>query len=258
MTIFKDVPVLIYQQVADWISQQINSGAWPEHFQLPSEFDLAAQLGVSRGTIRKAISDLIKKGGLIVIHGRGTFVSSQTLEQPLADQLIAFSEDLIQKGVPFETQVVEQKLITPPQKIALLLSLENEKIFFLKRLRLINGKPIVLFENYIVSHHCPGIELIDFSKERVFQTLEQTYGIELGWGWRTFQAKTASDEIAALLQAAPCDPVMYMEQLVRQKDGDPIEYSNLWLKGDSFRLSAIVKRDKSVTIPQSSLHLINT
>ena len=57
---------------------------------------------------------------------------------------------------------------------------------------------------------------------------------------------------------AKFDPVVVVGVHVAQKDGDPIEYSNLWLKGDSFRLSAIVKRDKTITVPQSSLHLINT
>ena len=258
MNITKSGPFLIYQQIADWIVQQISSGTWPEHYQLPSELDLAAQLQVSRGTVRKAIADLTKKGILISIHGRGTFVSSRTLEQPLADQLIAFSEDLIQKGIPFETRVIESGLTTPPKEIASLLSDEEVPIFYIKRVRSINNKPIVVLENYIVTQFCQGIERIDFEKERLFNTLEKTYGIEIGWGWRTFQAKAAPAEIAELLLGIDCEPLMFMEQLVYQKNGLPIEYSNVWLKGDSFRLSAVVKRDKALTTDQlSSLNLIN-
>ena len=46
------------------------------------------------------------------------------LEQPLADRLIAFSEDLIDKGIPFETRVIEQKIITPSEHVASLLAIE--------------------------------------------------------------------------------------------------------------------------------------
>ena len=257
MNIIKDGPVLIYHQVADWITQQISAGTWPEHFQLPSEVDLAVQLGVSRGTVRKAISDLTGRGILVSIHGRGTFVSSKTLEQPLADEMIAISEDLIRKGIPFETRVIEQKLLVPTANIASLLVVENEPILYLKRVRSISGKPIVVLENFIVTRGLPGIEDVDFRQERLFQTLEGKYGIALGWGWRTFQARAATAEIAGLLNGIDCEPVMFMEQLVYQKDSVPIEYSNVWLKGDSFRLSAVVKRDKFViSVPQNSLNLL--
>jgi DNA-binding GntR family transcriptional regulator len=258
MNINKDKPVLIYQQVAEWINQQISSGTWPEHFRIPSEVDLAQQLRVARGTVRKAIADLMQKGTLISIHGRGTFVSSKTLEQPLADQLIAFSEDLINKGIPFETQVIEQTLIIPSSNIASLLSIHDEPVLYLKRVRRIHNKPIVILENYVVASMCPGIEKEDFQQQRLFETLEKKYGIQLGWGWRTFQAKTASDEIAKLLEGESCDPVMYMEQIVHQKDGLPIEFSVVWLKGDSFRLSAIVKRDKAEISSKSEIHVLST
>lgn len=256
MNITKEGPVLIYHQVAEWITQQINSGAWPEHFQLPSEVDLAGQLNVSRGTVRKAIADLTHKGILLSIHGRGTFVSSKMLEQPLAEELITFSEDLIQKGIPYETRVIEQKLITPSATIASLLGVDNEPILYLKRVRSISGNPIVVLENFVVPRNCPGIEQIDFRQERLFQTLEDRYGIALGWGMRTFQARATTPDLASLFNETDCQPVMFMEQLVYQKNGEPIEYSNVWLKGDSFRLSAVVKRDKFVAVPRSSLHLV--
>lgn len=259
MSIQKNGPTLIYQQVSDWINQQIASGVWPEHYQLPSEIDLAKQLGVSRGTVRKALSELIQRGELVSIHGRGTFVSSKTLEQPLAEHLIAFSEDLLQKGIPYETRVIEQRLIRPPAKIAAFLAVsEDEDIFSIKRVRSIFQKPIVVLENYIACRFCPGIEKVDFSKQRVFQTLEEKYGLKLGWGWRTFQAKAVSEEVSSLLEAPLCEPVMYMEQLVYQKDGSPIEYSNVWLKGDSFRLSAVVTRDKTAATRHSSITFVDS
>src|SRR6185503_12643731 len=130
----RSVPVLVYQQIVSWMREQIDSGRWPEHYQLKSEIELSAELGVSRGTLRKAISDLIEEGLLIRLHGRGTFVASQTLEQPLADHLISFSEDLIRKGLSCDTRVLEQKLVQPSQEIASLLGLSGkEKVFFLDR-----------------------------------------------------------------------------------------------------------------------------
>ena len=223
---------------------------WPEHYQLPSEIDLAAQLGVSRGTVRKAVSELIRLGALVVVHGRGTFVSSPTLEQPLADRLIAFSEDLIEKGIPYSTRVIGQKLIVPEQPIASLMLLQKgESVLYLHRVRSIRDTPIVVLDNYVSARRCPGIEQIDFRVERLFHVLEVRYGLQLGWGRRTFQAKAAPDHVAALLGDAAGAPVMYMEQLVYLASGEPIEYSGVWLRGESFRLSAVVRRDRTLNLP---------
>ena len=241
----RSVPVLVYQQIMSWIRQQIESGKWPEHYQLKSEIDLSAELGVSRGTLRKAITDLIEEGLLIRLHGRGTFVASQTLEQPLADNLISFSEDLIRKGLSFDTRVLEQKLIQPSEEIASLLDIPGgDDVFFLNRVRSVENTPIVALNNYVVAQNCPGIQAVDFTTHRLFEVLESHYRLDLSWGQRTFQAKMAGETIAHLLNLTPQDPVLYVEQAVYLRDDTPVEFSQIWFRGDSFRLSAIVDRKK--------------
>ena len=247
-------PTLIYQQIVDWMRLQITSGHWPEHYRLPSELELVSELSVSRGTIRKAIEQLTKESILLTIHGRGTFVASHTIEQPLAEKLVGFSEALIMRGIPFETKVIEQKLIEPPQRIASLLSTPPESpVLFLKRVRMVRQEPIVLLLNYVDARHCPGIETVDFEKFRLFDTLEHRFGLGLGWGQRTFQAQSADETIAGLLAITQCDPVMYMEQLLYLNNGSPIEFSNLWFKGSSFRLSAMVNRGPHKDLQENSM-----
>ena len=237
-------PKLIYQQIVDWMCLQITSGNWPEHYRLRAELELASDLSVSRGTIRKAIDQLTKEGLLLTIHGRGTFVASATIEQPLAEKLVGFSEALTNRNIPFITQVIEQKLIFPPQRIASLLSVAlTTPVLLLKRVRLVRQQPIVLLVNYLDTAHCPDIERVDFEKFRLFEILENRYRLELGWGQRTFQAQAADETVATLLNIPACDPVMYMEQLLYLSNAAPIEFSTIWFKGSSFRLSAMVNRE---------------
>jgi len=236
-------PLLIYQQIIDWMRQQISSGIWPEHFRLPSEIDLADELSVSRGTVRKAISQMIDEGILVSIHGKGTFVASSTLEQPLAEQLVAFSEALIERNIPFTTRVLRQELVIPEQRIAsLLAATPKTNVFWLERVRSIRQNPIAYFINIVNPKHCQGIESVDFTKYRLFDTLETHFKLELGWGQRTFQAQTANEHVADVLNTTFCDPVMYMEQLLYLREGQPIEYSMVWYRGASFRVSSMVKR----------------
>jgi DNA-binding GntR family transcriptional regulator len=68
-------PRLLWQQVYDDVLADIRSGALATDDRLPSELDMAEQYGVSRDVIRRAKEQLVGEGWLIVLHGRGTFVS---------------------------------------------------------------------------------------------------------------------------------------------------------------------------------------
>lgn len=237
-------PTTVYLQVERWIQEQIEQGRWPEHYKLANEIDLANDLGVSRGTIRRAISDLIKAGMLVRVHGRGTFVASKNLEQPLAERLVSFSESLIEQGIPFETQVLAQGLIMPDDRVASLLSVPaGDKVFCLERVRSVAQRPMAYLRNYVVAQRCPGIEEVDFTVHRLFQVLEGNYGLVLDWARRTFEAQIADERVAAWLQIPQCAPIMKLEQIVYLNDGSPVEFSDVWLCGDRFSLTSTVKRN---------------
>jgi DNA-binding GntR family transcriptional regulator len=68
-------PRLLWQQVYDDLISEIRSEILAVDDRLPSELDLAEQYGVSRDVIRRAKEELAGQGWLIVLHGRGTFVS---------------------------------------------------------------------------------------------------------------------------------------------------------------------------------------
>lgn len=236
-------PVPIYLQIKEWMHFQIASGSWPPAHKLKAESDLAVEWDVSRGTVRKAMAELAKEGLLVRTHGRGTFVADDVLEQPLADRMVTFSEDLISKGIPFQTLVLEQKVIQATGRIATSLSLpQGTKVFALKRIRYVNEKPLILLHNYVVHDRCHDIEDVDFSHHRLFEALEQHCGLKLERGHRTFQAQMASRDVADVLSISDRDPVMHIEQVTYLNDGSLVEFSDLWLRGDQFRLSAVVKR----------------
>lgn len=68
-------PVHLWQQVADDLRADIQSGELPSHARLPAETDLAEIYGVARVTVRRAVLELRKERLLIVVTGRGTFVA---------------------------------------------------------------------------------------------------------------------------------------------------------------------------------------
>lgn len=68
----------IYQKLVELLEERIRSGEWKEGGRLPSEPQLAAELGVAYMTLRKSISALVDSGRLTRIRGRGTFITAKT------------------------------------------------------------------------------------------------------------------------------------------------------------------------------------
>ena len=64
----------VYKQIADLLRSAITTGVLEPGEQLPSEHELVAEHGVSRGTARQAIMLLRNEGLIDVVHGLGSFV----------------------------------------------------------------------------------------------------------------------------------------------------------------------------------------
>ena len=109
----RDIATPVYVQVVNWLTSQIVTGNWQPNHQLLSEPDLADKLGVSRGSLRKAIGVLVARGMLEQVHGKGTFVRDTMLEQTWASRLVSTSEELNQQGIPFTTEVLAKEICDP-------------------------------------------------------------------------------------------------------------------------------------------------
>mgnify|MGYP001818699768 FL=1 len=64
----------LYMKISELIAREIAAGIWPDGSRLPTEANLAAQLNVAIGTLRKALADLESKNLLERIQGSGTYV----------------------------------------------------------------------------------------------------------------------------------------------------------------------------------------
>jgi GntR family transcriptional regulator len=70
-----DSATSVSAQVAADIETDVDTGALAPDTRLPSEAELAAQYGVARVTVRRALEELRDRGKVVTVHGKGTFVS---------------------------------------------------------------------------------------------------------------------------------------------------------------------------------------
>lgn len=242
-SIRRSAPIAIHTQVSDGIRAKIASGEWPAHYRLKSEPDLADELGVSRGTLRRALTTLIEQGLLRQVRGRGTFVTSTTIEPAIAQRLSTLSEDFSSQGIVTTTEVLECRAIEPPKPIAALLEVpQGGRALKLTRLRSTIDGPVALLDNYVRTDYAPGIENVDFEHDSLFGTLEGRYGLKIASARRTFSAERAEGEVASRLGLDVGDPVQYLEQVTYLVKDRPIEYSDVWIHSGRLRVTSLLSR----------------
>jgi DNA-binding GntR family transcriptional regulator len=237
------IAAALHSQISDYFRAQIASGTWPSHHRLRTEPDLAADLGVSRGTLRRALTTLIAEGLLRQVPGKGTFVTATPIEPAIAQKLSTLSEDLRSQGVDVTTTVRGQTLLDAPAPVAALLDMTpGQRVLRLERLRSTEQGPVALLINYVRADIAPGIERVDFGVHSLFGVLENTYKLSIGSGRRTFTAEGATSEVARALAVPEGFPVQYLEQVTHLVDGRPIEYSDVWINSRMMRVTSHLAR----------------
>lgn len=244
----KTSAVPIYSQITSWIESKVTTGEWPPNYRLPGEIELARMLEVSRGSLRKAISQLIKKNLLVQIHGRGTFVSPFVFEQSWSGNLMGVSEELLLLGIPFETEVLEQNIIPAPANIADALNLNpGEPVFYLKRLRRVEGSPLVLHENFFSGKKYHELLGEDFTKDSLMETLEKRYNISIAWASHTIAVVRANASLSDALKVPLSDPLLYNEHILFDSEENPVNLARSWYRADRYRMRTIVHRRPNET-----------
>jgi len=239
----RDAPEPLHDQISSALRRFIVSGRWPPHTRLPSEPELAGSLNVARGTVRRAIRTLIDDRLLVQHQGRGTFVSPPPIAQTFAQEIISSAEALDRDGIRYETTVLAQALEVPSERIAAQLQLgDGDPVVAIRRVRSVDGAPMYVLDNYVVASRSPGLEAADLTKRPLFTVLEEDHGVVVDGIQRTFQAQIATAITAELLRIDEGSPVLNLEQVSYDKGSTPIEYSDVWIRGDRLRLSAWLQR----------------
>ncbi len=141
-------PIPLYYQVASRLEEMILKGQLPVGSRLENELDLADQLGVSRPTLRRAISYLVERGLLVRRRGVGTQVVQPKVKRPV--ELSSLFDDLRKNGRAPRTEVLclEVRPATDAQAQALGLP-DGTEVTYLERLRYADDEPLALMTNVL-------------------------------------------------------------------------------------------------------------
>ena len=211
--------------------------------RLSPERELAAQFGVSRMTLRQAISSLANAGYVSRLQGAGTFVTDRTISKNT--ELTGFSEDMRARGFSASSRLL--KVSHRPAGAALgheLVLSPADMVYHIERVRMADGIPMCLEAIDLPAHLTPGLDEHPL-EQSLYEILATTYGINLFKADQVITPTVVDQEQAALLQVPVHSPALVVKRLTYDKKRRPVERAESIYRGDRYDIRLTVKRGTS-------------
>ncbi|QPM90464.1 GntR family transcriptional regulator [Pseudooceanicola algae] len=215
--------VPLYEMVDGELRQRLLQKVYPPGAMIPSEMKLAAELGVSQGTVRRALNGLVDEGLLTRRQGLGTFVPEIEDRRSLFLFFNMIGHDgqhelpparLESCEIGAATQAEADRLALPPQS----------PVRRLLRVRLLRDRPTILERIVVAEAVLPGLGEGGALPDHLFRHYERSYGRTVTSAEERLRAAAASFGDAELLEIAPGTPLLEIDRLAFEAERTPVEW----------------------------------
>ncbi|WP_258062750.1 GntR family transcriptional regulator [Arthrobacter sp. B0490] len=231
LDIDRSSPVPLYHQVAQGIEAAIRSGKLAPGSKLDNEIALAAELNLSRPTMRKAMDELVRSGLLVRKRGVGTQVVASQVKRHL--ELSSLFDDLQVSGKKPTSRILSFSHIAADEAVQDMLHLgSGARVYHLVRLRLMEGKPLALMENW-VRDDVADLDERTLTERGLYEVLRAA-GINFRLAQQRIGARTCNDYEADLLGVQPGSALVTMDRTAVDDIGRNIEVGHHVYRADSY------------------------
>ncbi|MGA1805279.1 GntR family transcriptional regulator [Rhizobium sp. HT1-10] len=230
MTLVRNSPVSLYQQIADQLRADIARGEFDPAGRLPSEAEMGAKFGVSRVTVRLAFDDLEREGLIERRKGKGTFVAGKQVRHRI-DTLRSFHETLKMQGLEAKMQVIDLRAIETPEALQLHF---GKRCSLLERLHIVSNDPIAVGRSFLPI----GISEIakkDIEKRPTYALIEDYAGRPIVNAEIAIGARATDRRIGSLVQANSGAILLVMERNSYFADGACAESSEFFIRPERYK-----------------------
>jgi GntR family transcriptional regulator len=211
----------LYQQVREMFLRRIADGTWMPGGTVPNEQALAAELGVSQGTVRKALDSLAADHLVERRQGRGTFIAEVTPARSLF-KFFRIARPGGERLTPAsERASVGRRRATRLERERLGLT-ANEHVVAIARVRRVDDLPAIR-ETIVVSlKRFPDLDKTPIPNT-IYALYQSRYGINIASASEELRAVAAGREDTRALNVAPGTPLLEIDRTAFDIDGKPVE-----------------------------------
>ncbi len=218
----------LYSQVENYVRDGINSGRWAPGDVLPKEVELCEQFGVSRPTVRTALSKLVQEGYIQRIKRKGTVVREWRTLASSTLFIESFHKELEEEDVDVVTEVLDRRLIDAPEEVRKHMHLTSSgKVALLRRLCYARDAfakgPVVLTTSYLNEKIWNVLKDTDLEHVSLHAVTEQC-------GWKRMQMEKEitlhylSTEEARILCESTGAPAFKVSTISYDRNGKVVDW----------------------------------
>lgn len=249
MSLLKINKTPLHLQAQQLLLSLIDDGTYQPGERLPSEIDLAAQLGISRPTLREALLRLEQQGVISRRHGVGTFISSHT---PILESGLQVLESVERQArrIGLNTQVVDLNIVERPatskeSAMLLLPSDEPTDVLSVDRVIAVEGKSVAYLKDVVPQAYLRQQDLGDQFSGSVLDILLQR-GTPLPTTSRTeIMAEGAKSQVAAHLGIQPGKALLKLVGQLYNHDERVLDYSISYFIPGYFKFHVMRRVDRT-------------
>ena len=212
----------LYQQIRDVLVQRIADGRLQPGEMLPSEMQLASELGVSQGTVRKALDAMTADRLLVRRQGRGTFVAEHDETRILFQFFKLVPDDGARSFPDSEVLSVVSAVAEPAERARLALE-EGATVVRIRRLRRLAGVPVIVEDVVVPEAMVAGLAEME-PPNNLYGLYAGRFGVTIGRAQERLKAVALTAEDAALLGVATGTPALEIDRLAIALDDRRAEW----------------------------------
>ena len=239
-------PAPLHAQVEGLLRKLISDPSHQKGKLLPPEARMAAELGISRNTVRADISRLVQEGPFERKAGGGTRVLKQSIAAKLADWA-SFTGEMLQKGIRVQTFSIEVGMAAADEEVFLSLGIERrkkgERLLRMARVRGYDDIPAVYSISWF--HPRTGLEVgDDFSTTPLYDLIHRKSSLVAEISREEIRAGLADADLALRLDCAAGLPVLERRRVAEDAGGRRLEFNLNYYRGDRFTYSINIQRNR--------------
>jgi GntR family transcriptional regulator len=230
----------LYRQVKERLVRRIADGEWQAGRAIPSEMQIAAELGVSQGTVRKALDEMTAERLLIRRQGVGTFVASHD-EDRILFQFFKLGRDDGRRVFPDSSVLSVGEQPSDATEAARLGIRRGTRVVRIHRLRSLGGAIAVSERIVVPSARFAGLAACDPVPNNLYGLYAERYGVTVARASESLKAVACPPDDAAHLGLAPGSPVLAIDRLALDLDGQKVEWRVSLCRTDQFHYTSDLK-----------------
>jgi GntR family transcriptional regulator len=226
---------VLADRLRDELLEEMTSSQLPPGTKLPTEGELATRFGVSRATVREAVTSLVEAGYVTRRHGSGSYVAERRRMPHGLDSTLSYLAMIESAGAHAGMRVLEAVLDQYSKLDSQLQLRPGDTVLAVERVRTADDQPVIYSRDRIPARLLKADLDLQNLHPSLFGLLSSS-GHAADHATATLRAVASTSRTAKVLGIRRGKPLLYVEEIDYDRDGTPVMLSREWHVSEAFDL----------------------